>query len=59
MIHIIFTETFGEIKKRNKIFRIIVSMLFFAQTNDIICVLGGVNHGKTYYKNREHNNRKF
>ena len=50
------TKNKYELQKRNKKYRKYVSNLFFRKISDKICVLGGMNYGKSYHKNRKYNN---
>ena len=52
-------KTIYEFEKQNKKFQKLSSCLYFIEINDSICLLGGLNYGKAYYKNRKYNNRKF
>ena len=58
VLHILFTnrKKQNETIKRNKKYRISNSILKSKGINDIIYVVGGMNHGRSYRKNRKYNN---
>lgn len=58
MQHILFIKRKreNELNKRHKICQNTNSNLIFCKINDNICVLGGMNYGKSYRKNRKYNN---
>ena len=49
----------NEIKKRNKRYWKINSILILYKINGVICILGGINYGKSHSENWEYNNWKF
>ena len=48
-----------ELIKRNKKYWYFDSILKFRKINDIICIIGGINHGKSHSENEKYNNWKF